>query len=130
MRELPAPVLSDGTLRFAAVAAAFSQPDMPRMVTVDGIERSTHPSRARLIVELLRANAAAGSTQVLATTHSPAVLAWLKPSEYATTFVCQRNRDTGETTITPLRDIAGFREVAETHSIAEPFAEGWFEAAL
>ena len=129
-REVPAPVLSDGTLRFAAVAAAFFQPDMPRVVMIDGIEKGIHPSRTRLTVELLRTNAAAGSTQVLATTHSPAVLAWLKPSEYAATFVCRRNRDTGEATITPLRDIAGFREVAETHLIAELFAEGWFEAAL
>lgn len=28
-REIPAAILSDGTLRFAALAAAFFQPDMP-----------------------------------------------------------------------------------------------------
>ncbi len=129
-REFPAPVLSDGTLRFAAVAAAFFQPDMPQIMTIEEIENGIHASRTRLILELLRANATAGSTQILATTHSPAVLAWLKPSEYTTTYVCRRDQDTSESTVTRLSDVPGFREVAKTHSLADLFAEGWLEAAL
>ncbi len=129
-REFPAPVLSDGTLRFAAIAAAFFQPDMPQIMTIEELENGIHASRTRLILELLRANATAGSTQILATTHSPAVLAWLKPSEYATTYVCRRDQDTSESTITPLRDVPGFREVAKSHSLADLFTEGWLEAAL
>ena len=129
-REFPAPVLSDGTLRFAAIAAAFFQPDMPQIMTIEEIENGIHASRTRLMLELLRVNAATGSTQILATTHSPAVLAWLKPSEYATTYVCRRNQDTSEATITPLRDVPGFREVAKSHSLADLFTEGWLEAAL
>ncbi len=129
-REFPAPVLSDGTLRFAAIAAAFFQPDMPQIMTIEEIENGIHASRTRLMLELLRVNAGTGSTQVLATTHSPAVLAWLKPSEYATTYVCRRNQDTSEATITPLRDVPGLREVAKSHSLADLFTEGWLEAAL
>ena len=129
-REFPAPVLSDGTLRFAAIAAAFFQPDMPQIMTIEEIENGIHASRTRLILELLRANAAAGSTQILATTHSPVVLEWLKPAEYASTYVCRRDQDTSEATITRLRDVPGFRDVAKTHSLADLFAEGWLEAAL
>ena len=127
-REFPAPVLSDGTLRFAAIAAAFFQPDMPRMVMIDGIEKGVHPSRTRVIVELLRASAAAGATQIFASTHSPAVLEWLKPAEHATTYVCRRDRDTSEATITRLRDVPGFRVVARTHSLSDLLTEGWLEA--
>ncbi len=129
-REFPAPVLSDGTLRFAAIAAAFFQPDMPRIITIEEIEDGIHASRTRLMLELLRANAGTGSTQILATTHSPAVLAWLEPSEHAATYVCRRNSRTGESTITRLRDVPGFLEVARTHSLADLFTEGWLEAAL
>ena len=128
--EFPAPVLSDGTLRFAAIAAAFFQPDMPQIMTIEEIENGIHASRTRLILELLRANAAAGSTQILATTHSPVVLEWLKPAEYASTYVCRRDQDTSEATVTRLRDVPGFRDVAKTHSLADLFAEGWLEAAL
>jgi predicted ATPase len=129
-REFPAPVLSDGTLRFAAIAAAFFQPDMPQVMTIEEIENGIHASRTRLLLELLRANAAAGSTQILATTHSPAVLAWLRPSEYTTTHLCRRDQNTSESTITRLRDVPGLREAAKTHSLGDLLAEGWLEAIL
>ena len=66
-REFPAPVLSDGTLRFAALVAAFFQPDMPRIMTIEEIENGVHASRARALVELLRSRAADKKTQILAT---------------------------------------------------------------
>ena len=129
-REFPAPVLSDGTLRFAAIAAAFFQPDMPRIMTIEEIENGIHASRTRLLLELLRSSAARRSTQVIATTHSPAVLAWLKRTEYATTYVCRRNADTGDATITPLRDIPGFGRAIASSAVADLLAEGWMETVL
>ena len=33
-RKFPAPVVSDGTLRFAAIVAAFFQPKMPEILTI------------------------------------------------------------------------------------------------
>jgi len=47
-------VLSDGTLRFAAIAAAFFQEDMPDILTIEEIENGIHASRLRLLVELLK----------------------------------------------------------------------------
>ena len=47
-REFPAAILSDGTLRFAALTAAFFQPDMPDLITIEEIENGIHASRARL----------------------------------------------------------------------------------
>lgn len=128
-REFPAPVLSDGTLRFAALVAAFFQPDMPRIMTIEEIENGVHASRARALVELLRSRAADEKTQILATTHSPTVLAWLDPEEYATTYFFRRDPDTGEASATPLSEIRNFREVIEKHPIGDLFAEGWMEAA-
>ena len=67
-RCFPAPVLSDGTLRFAAISAAFFQPSMPGMLTIEEIEKGIHASRLRLLVELLRSRPGAGNSQVFATT--------------------------------------------------------------
>jgi predicted ATPase len=53
----PAPILSDGTLRFAAMTAAFFQPDMPDLITIEEIENGIHPSRLRLLLELLKTQA-------------------------------------------------------------------------
>ena len=129
-REWPAPALSDGTLRFAALAAAFFQPDMPGIITIEEIENGIHASRLRLLVELMRSQMAAGKTQVMATTHSPVVLAWLKPEEYATTFCCRRDEETGESKIVSLSEIPRFPEIVRQQPIAELFAEGWLEEAL
>ena len=128
-RKFPAPVLSDGTLRFAAMAAAFFQPDMPGVLTMEEIENGVHPSRVRLLVELIRSNVDDGVTQVMATTHSPMVLDWLEPSEYATTFFCSRDPDTGEASIRAVSDLGGLTELADERSIAELFADGWMEDA-
>jgi predicted ATPase len=129
-REFPAPVLSDGTLRFAALAAAFFQPAMPEVLAIEEVENGIHGSRLRLLLELLRSQAAAAKTQVLATTHSPLLLAWLKPEEYETTFLCKRDEETGESRILPFTQVPHFSEIIGKQPITELFAEGWMEAAV
>jgi hypothetical protein len=129
-QDFPAPVLSDGTLRFAALAASFFQHLPPELLAVEEIENGIHGSRLRLLVELFRRQAALGQTQVLATTHSPLVLAWLKPEEYQTTFICKRDETTGESRVLPLAEIPRFEEVIRNQSITELVTEGWMEAAL
>jgi energy-coupling factor transporter ATP-binding protein EcfA2 len=129
-KEFPAPVLSDGTLRFAAITAAFFQPDMPAILTIEEIENGIHASRLRLMVELLRNRAKQGPTQVMVTTHSPIILSWLDPSEYQTTFFCKRDEETGESKICPLTEIPHFNDVIQRQPIGDLFAEGWLEAAM
>ena len=129
-REFPAAILSDGTLRFAALAAAFFQPDMPDLMTIEEIENGIHASRARLLLELLRSQSAAASTQVVATTHSAAVLDWLEEEDYRTTFVCRRDEETGESRIRALADVPRFIDVVKRKPVSELLSEGWLEAAL
>lgn len=126
----PATILSDGTLRFAAITAAFFQSDMPAVMTIEEIENGIHASRVRLLVDLLRSRAAAGPTQIMATTHSPIVLAWLEESEYASTFFCKRDETSGESRICALPEVPHFLEVVHKQPIADLFSEGWLEAAL
>ena len=129
-REFSARALSEGTLRFAAMTAAFFQPDMPGIMTIEEIENGIHPSRLRLLVELFRSQTDSSNTQVFATTHSPTTLAWLQEADYRTTFACKRDEETGESTIRPLIDVPHFKEVARKYPPPDLFAEGWLEAAL
>ena len=126
-QTFPAPVLSDGTLRFAALTAAFFQPDMPRIMTIEEVENGIHASRLQLLLELLRSQAAASYTQVIATTHSATVLDWLQKDEYKTTFFCQRDEATSESYIRALADIPHFLDAVEKTPVSELFAEGWLE---
>ena len=127
-REFPAPVLSDGTLRFAALTAAFFQPDMPGIMTIEEIENGIHASRIQLLLELFRTQAEYRKTQVFATTHSPAILDWLQEEDYKTTFLCTRDESTGESRIRPLADIPHFMDVIKKTPASELFSEGWFES--
>ena len=129
-RAFSARTLSEGTLRFAAMTAAFFQPDMPGIMTIEEIENGIHPSRLRLLVELFRSQTNRAKTQVFATTHSPTTLAWLQEAEYRTTFLCKRDEETGESTIRPLVDVPHFKEVSGKYPPSDLFAEGWLEAAL
>ncbi|MBN8247838.1 MAG: AAA family ATPase [Verrucomicrobia bacterium] len=129
-RELPSAVLSDGTLRFAALAAAFFQTDMPEVLTIDEIENGIHPGRLRLLLQLLRQRAGQTQTQVFAATHSPLLLDWLTEEEWQTTFFFHRDPSTGFSSITPLVDLPGFRSAAKQGRIGQLFAEGWMDFAL
>jgi predicted ATPase len=117
-QDYPAPILSDGTLRFAAIAAAFFQPDMPDLLTIEEIENGIHPTRLRLLVELLKSQAKQ-NIQVIATTHSPIVLAWLKKEDYATTFFCNRDEQTGASVIKPLDQIPRFLKLVSKQPISD-----------
>ena len=128
-REFPAPVLSDGTLRFAAITAAFFQPDMPSIITIEEIENGIHASRVQLLLELLRSQAEYRKTQVIATTHSATVLDWLQEDDYRTTFYCKRDESTGESQICSLADVPRFMDAVRKTPASELFAEGWLEVA-
>jgi predicted ATPase len=128
-RVFPAQVLSDGTLRFAAIAAAFFQPDMPRIFTIEEIENGIHPTRLRLLLDLLKSQAGE-RTQVMATSHSPVIVAWQSEPDYKSTFLCKRDEETGASIIKPLSDVPRFSELAGKHAVADMFAEGWLESVM
>jgi predicted ATPase len=128
-QDFPAPVLSDGTLRFAAIAAAFFQDIMPGIMTIEEIENGIHASRVQLLLELMRSQAENHRTQVVATTHSATVLDWLQEEDYKTTFLCRRDESTGESRICSLAQVPHFLEVVKKKPASELFSEGWLEMA-
>jgi len=128
-RVLPATVLSDGTLRFAAIVAAFLQPNMPATITIEEIENGVHASRMRLLVELLRSQVERSHIQAFVTTHSPIVLAWLRADEYKYVFWFKRNDD-GSTEIVPIDRDPQVASILKKQPISELFAEGWLEGVL
>ena len=128
-KKFPAPVLSDGTLRFAAMTAAFFQSEMPSIITLEEIENGIHASRVKLLLDLLRSQAEYRKIQVMATTHSATVLDWLQEDDYKTTFLCRRDESTGESKICSLADLPHFMDAVRKKPASELFSEGWLEMA-
>ncbi len=127
-REFAAPVLSDGTLRFAALTAAFFQPDMRQTLVLEEIENGIHPSRLRLLVELLRTRLSEDyGPQVMASTHSPVIVDWLTTDDLEHCFLCRHDETTGVSLVHPLSSLPRFAELTKRQPAGELFSEGWME---
>ena len=72
--EVPGWLLSTGTLRIVAILACLRHPKPPSLLMIEEIENGLDPSTLHLVVEEIRAATVAGTTQVIATTHSPYLL--------------------------------------------------------
>ncbi len=73
---LPAHRLSDGTLRFLALAAILLQPDPPPLICLEEPELGMHPDMIRMVARMIVG--AAAKTQLIITTHSEHLLTALQ----------------------------------------------------
>jgi predicted ATPase len=125
---VPARQMSDGTLRFLALVAALfqspdtgekrSEPDPAAQTTlvVEEIENGLHPSQAARIIALLRAEAAERDVQILATTHSPALLDALPGAVHRAVIVSWRSQD-GVSRLSRLPELSGYFDVVTSGSL-------------
>jgi len=127
-KNVPATLLSDGTLRFAALLAALFQPAKPSLITLDAIETAIHANRIRLLYLLFWCESEHHRVQTVATTHSPVMLEWMHEDDLTTTFVCNRDHCTGEARITSLPDLPHFMDAFKRGSrTSDMLTESWFE---
>ncbi|MFE9392097.1 AAA family ATPase [Streptomyces sp. NPDC006784] len=132
----PARELSDGMLRFLAVATALltgrhgvdigKEPGTEPSLTlvVEELENGLHPSQASLLLELLREASARAGTQTLATTHSPALLSALAGIEHPGVVVCDRDRDSGSSRLQRLTDVDGYATVMAEGRLGDVVTRG------
>jgi len=105
LRDCEAALLSDGTLRVLAVAAALLSVSEDTLVVIEEIDNGVHPSRAQLIVDSIREVAARRQLKVLLTTHNPALLDALPDAALPNVVACYRDRRTGETRLSRLEEV-------------------------
>ena len=73
---LPAQRLSDGTLRFLALAAILFQPAPPPLICIEEPELGMHPDMIRMVAKMIID--ASSRTQLIVTTHSEQLLSSLQ----------------------------------------------------
>jgi predicted ATPase len=88
--------VSDGTIQSLALFTALFDPRVP-LVLIEEPENSVHPWIVRAFVDACRA---VPNKRVLVTTHSPALIAYLKPDELTVVW-----RRAGRTEIMPLSEL-------------------------
>lgn len=101
---LPARALSDGTLRFLALCALDTDPDVSGLICMEEPENGIHPARMQAMVQLVRGLAVDPTEppgvdnpfrQVIANTHSPGFVQLQQPHDllYAATATIRTNQD-------------------------------------
>jgi predicted ATPase len=127
---LNARVLSDGTLRLAALALAMLGDRAPATFVIEEIENGINPARVELLLRLIEKATGAGlGKQVIATTHAPALLDFVDEALRRDTIVIGWDTENQTSVVKSLNDLDGLREAEETLSLGELLTEGWLQAA-
>ena len=136
-REMSAYSASDGTLRFLAMLAALlgEHPTLHNMHVVrlyvfEEIDNGIHPSRLRLLLDLIEGQAAKGGVQVITTTHSPDLLAMIGDDTFNNTSVVCRLPDTDDAVIRPICELPDSEKLRHSQGLGRLHASGWMEDAL
>ncbi len=122
--------MSDGTLRYLAIVAAMLTRTPGSLLVIEEIDNGLHPSRAKILIDMLRSLGSERQIDVLVTTHNPALLdaAGNKMVQFIT--VAHRDPHSGYSLLTPLEDIKLLDQLMARGTIGRLSAEGAIEKAL
>ena len=129
-RKVSAYSASDGTLRFLAILAALLGPNEGGLYFFEDIDNGIHPNRLWLLVDFIERQTAKGGVQVITTTHSPALLSWIRDEAFENTSVVYRDEYWADSVIRPIAGLYDLRELRKSVTLGELHTEGWIEHAM
>jgi predicted ATPase len=128
--EIDARGMSDGTLRFLAILTALlTRPEGSQLV-IEEVDNGLHPSRAELLLRMLREIGEKRKIDVLVTTHNPALLDALGPEMVPFVVVAHRDTETGESKLTLLEDIENLPKLMASGPLGKLATKGAIERSL
>ncbi len=129
-KPLSAYSASDGTLRFLGTLAALMQPDQGPFLFIEELDNGIHPARLHLLLQMIEDVTAEGKTQVVATTHSPQLLALLSESAFQHAYLTYRLEGQPDTRIKRIAELPEILRLREKYGLARLHESGWFEKAI
>ena len=106
-----ASLLSDGTLRVLAIAAAMLSAQEGSLVVIEEIDNGVHPSRARHLLDSIRSIAERRKLRVLLSTHNPAMLDALPDVAIPDVVFCYRDPESGTSKLVRMNEIPDVPEL-------------------
>ena len=129
-RRISAYSASDGTLRFLAILAALLGKDSAGFYVFEEIDNGIHPSRLRLLLDLIESQTADGKKQVITTTHSPELLSMVSDQVFENTAVVCRRPGTDDAVIRQAADLPNIEKLRKSQGLGRLHASGWMEDAI
>ncbi|MGV3017208.1 AAA family ATPase [Rothia sp. 88186D007BW] len=145
--QTPAREMSDGLLRFLAIAATLLPAsesldikagtvqklgDKNKVVqggvltVIEELENGVHPSQASRLLHMVEESGKRPNFKVLVTTHSPALLDAAEGRLNESIVVCYRDPDTGKSLLKPLVDFPDFEQVLASKTLGKAVAADEF----
>ena len=122
--EYDATLLSDGTLRVLAIAAAVLSAPEGSIVVIEEIDNGVHPSRAGQILSRLSRIAEERGLRVLISSHNPALLDALPDDAVPNVVFCYRGPRTGTSRLVRLADIPDYPELIAQGAVGHLVTRG------
>ncbi len=129
-RETDAALLSDGTLRVLAVAAALLSVPEGSMVVIEEIDNGVHPSRAESLLNRIQSVAKARELRVLLTTHNPALLDAIPAESIPDVVACYRDPEQGDSRLVRLQDLERYPDLVAQGPIGKLVTKGILDRFL
>jgi predicted ATPase len=104
--EVDARGVSDGTLRFLFLLVALLTCQTGSTLVIEEIDNGIHPSRAKLLLAMVKEIREERDVAVVVTSHNPAIVANVPPAEYNTIQIVFRDRESGYSKISCLSELA------------------------
>lgn len=128
--DYDATLLSDGTLRVLATAAAVLSAPEGSLVVIEEIDNGVHPSRAGHLLEQLSSIAERRKLCVLISSHNPALLDALPDDAVANVVFCYRHPKTGDSLLTRLEEIPDYPELIAQDTVGQLMTDGTIDRFL
>ena len=121
-----ATLLSDGTLRVLAIAAAILSAE-DRLVVIEEIDNGVHPSRAEHLLDRMSRLAKSRNLRILISSHNPALLDALPDDAVPHVVFCHRDHDDGSSRLIRLMDLRDYPELIARGSVGHLMTRGILE---
>jgi predicted ATPase len=124
IRYCEAALLSDGTLRVLAIAAAMLSATAGSLVVIEEIDNGVHPNRAKHLLASIRDIAERRKLRVLLSTHNPALMDALPDAALGDVVFCYRDPVQGDSQLVRLGDMSEFPGLISQGSLGQLVTAG------
>ena len=129
-RLLSVSSISDGALRFLAMAVTLLGDKESRLYVFEDIGNGIYPARLHLLADLFERNTCNSNKQVLATTHSGDLLNMVNDRTFEDISVACRLEGSDTAIIRSITDLPNVRKLRTSHGLGRLLSGGWMETTL
>ena len=122
--------MSDGSLRFLAILVALLTRPKGSLLIIEEVDNGLYPSRALLLLSMLREVGDKQKVDVMVTTHNPALLDAMGTEMIPFITVAHRDISTGDSKLTLLEDIKQLPKLLAQGTIGRLSSKGLIEDSL